>query len=155
MKFVLFAFALAALAVPAAAEEGPAARPLPTSIDGLPIGAIPQQEMPARGCAAFLWSKTPTTALVAMLTTDPAQVRFAPAGTVTDLVRVAQSGGGGHGFASSTDYAGGDWRLTVAIEVVDRADLVGGAAIPTGTITLTRTGQDSIILPVAGVLACS
>lgn len=155
MKFGLFTLALAAMAVPAAAEERPAARPLPTSIDGLPIGAIPQQEMPARGCAAFLWSKTPTTALVAMLTTDPAQVRFAPAGTVTDLVRVAQSGGGGHGFASSTDYAGGDWRLTVAIEVVDRADLVGGAAIPTGTITLTRTGQDSIILPVAGVLACS
>ena len=156
MKFGTPILLLVAMATGVSAEDrAPPARALPISIDGLPIGAIPQQELPPSGCAAFLWSKTQTTALIAMLTSDPAQIRFAPGGIVTDLVRVAQAGGGGHGFASSTDYAGGDWRLTVAIDVVDRPDLVSGAAIPTGTVTLAREGQDSVILPVAGVVACS
>ncbi|MBY0521317.1 MAG: hypothetical protein K2P79_12935 [Sphingomonas sp.] len=156
MKPGLF-LALLSLAAgaPAADRQPQAKRPPPISIDGLPIGAIPRQELPPSGCAAFLWSKTQTSALVAMLTTDPAQIRFAPGGIVTDLVRVAQSGGGGHGFATSTDYAGGDWRLTVAIDVVDKPDLIDGAAIPTGTVTLAREGKDSVVLPVAGVVACT
>lgn len=155
MKPGLLLLLIGATAASAAERPAAPARPPAVSIDGLPIGAIPQQELPASGCAAFLWTKTQTTALVAMLTSDPAQIRFAPGGKVTDLVRVAQGGGGGHGFATTTDYAGGDWRLTVAIDIVDRPDLVSGAAVPTGTVTLAREGQDSVVVPVAGVVACN
>ncbi|OYY90226.1 MAG: hypothetical protein B7Y45_09015 [Sphingomonas sp. 28-66-16] len=152
----MFAFLLAAfVAAPAAAESRPApAKPLPASIDGLPIGAIPEQTLPTGGCAAFLWSKTQTRALVAMLTNDPAQIRFAPGGAVTDLVRVAQSGAGARGFAAKTDYAGGDFRVTIDMDVVNRADIADGAAIPEGTLRLDREGQDTVIVPVAGLIGC-
>ena len=44
---------LALLAVPGAAkdkkpEPAPAAVPLPASVEGLPIGAIPKQQLPAK-----------------------------------------------------------------------------------------------------------
>lgn len=153
MKPLLPVLALMIATSAAAADRDPP-KPLPTSIDGLPIGAIPKQELPTGGCAAFLWSKTQTTALVAMLTNDPAQIRFAPGGAVTDLVRVAQSGAGGRGFAATSDYAGGDWRVSVAMDIVDRPDLADGAQIPSGTLRLDRAGQDSIIIPVAGLIGC-
>ncbi len=150
----LFLALMIPLAASASAAERAAPKPLPSSIDGLPLGAIPKQELPTGGCAAFLWSKTQTTALVAMLTNDPAQIRFAPGGAVTDLVRVSQTGAGGRGFASTTDYAGGDWRVSVVMDVVDRADLADGAQIPSATLRLDRAGQDSVIVPVAGLIGC-
>lgn len=154
MKALVLAVGVA-LATSAGAAERATEKPLPKSIDGLPIGAIPKQTLPASGCAAFLWSKTQTTALVAMLTLDPAQLRFAPGGTVTDLVRVGQSGAGSHGFAADSDYAGGDWRVRVSMDVVDRPDLADGAQIPSATLRIDREGHDSVIVPVAGLIGCA
>ncbi len=154
MKRLILAAMISIAASANAAEQAAAPKPLPSAIDGLPIGAIPKQELPTGSCAAFLWSKTQTTALVAMLTSEPAQIRFAPGGTVTDLVRVGQSGAGARGFAANTDYAGGDWRVTVSIDVVDRADLLDGAQIPSATMRLDREGHDSVIIPVAGLIGC-
>lgn len=156
MKKLLIVATLAGMAslAPAAPPQSTAAKPLPISIDGLPIGAIPQQELPPSGCAAFLWSKTQTRALVAMMTSDPAQIRFAPGGAVTDLVRVGQSGPGERGFVSATDYAGGDYRVRIEMEIVTRGDLTDGAAIPSATMRVDHDGHDSVIVPVAGLIGC-
>ncbi len=137
-----------------AAEKPPEPRPLPRSIDGLPIGAIPPQDMPAAGCAAFLWSNTTTRALVAMMTTQPPRVRLAPAGAITDLVRTEQAGGGNFGFAAHSDYEGGDYRVSVDIEIVERADLTQGAVIPAGALRFEKTGGDAVIMPVVGIIGC-
>jgi len=136
-------------------KSTPAPTPLATAVDGLPIGAIPKQELPEKGCAAFLWTKTPSGALVVMLTSDPAQIRFAPGGVVTDLVRTTQSGLGGAGFAGNTEYAGADLHVVVDMEILLRDDLKEGAAVPVGTLRVDRVGQDSIIVPVAGIIGCS
>ncbi len=138
-----------------AAEKPTAPRPLPRSIDGLPIGAIPPQDMPATGCAAFLWSNTTTRALVAMMTAQPPRVRFAPAGAITDLVRTEQAGGGNYGFAAHSDYAGGDYRVSLDIEIVERADLTQGAVIPAGTLRFEKEGGDAVVMPVVGIIGCT
>ncbi len=96
----------ALLAAPAAAkdkkpEPAPAA-PLPASVDGLPIGAIPKQQLPAKGCAAFLWSLTPSHALIAMAGADPATIRLSIGGGQKDFAMTAQNGGGTLGFSRTT-----------------------------------------------------
>ncbi|MBX9796235.1 hypothetical protein [Sphingomonas sp.] len=140
-----------------AAEKPPQAapRPLPRSIDGLPIGAIPPQEMPATGCAAFLWTNTTTRSLAAMLTTEPPRARLAPGGMIVDLVRTEQSGGGNYGFTTHGDYAAGDYRVAVDIEIVERGDLTQGAIIPAGTMRFEKEGSDGVVVPVVGIIGCA
>lgn len=136
----------------AVAEDAP--KKLPFSVDGLPIGAIPTQELPKGSCAAFLWTSTPSQALVAMLTADPARIRFAPGGTVTDLVRVSQQGEGDFGFLGTTDYAGGDYRLSINMDINRRKDLTDGGLIPSATLRIDREGQDTVIVPLVGIIGC-
>lgn len=140
-----------AATAPAKAQTAPK---LPFSVDGLPIGAIPPQELPQGSCAAFLWTRTNSHGLVAMLTANPARIRFAPGGTITDLVRVSQQGASDFGFSTTTDYAGGDFRLSIDIEIAKRKDLSDGAMIPVATIRIDRAGQDTVIVPAVGLIGC-
>jgi hypothetical protein len=129
--------------------------PPPATIDGLPIGAIPTQAMPATGCAAFLWTASGTRALVAMAGADPAQLRLSIGGTLTDLPRTEQHDPGGFGFAGTTQYQAGDVTAVLTMSIVTRGDLKDGAAVPEATLRIDRTGQDSFIVPVAGLVGCA
>ncbi len=149
-------FALSLLAgIGQSNAAGKAPKPPAVSVDELPIGAIPPQSLPAGTCAAFLWSQTPSHALIAMLVADPAQLRFAPGGALTDLVRIGQSGAAQFGFAATNEYGGGDYRVTVDMEIVTRGDLTNGAAVPTATFRFDRAGHDTIIVPAGGIIGCS
>jgi hypothetical protein len=139
---------LAALALLAAADP-------PRSIDGLPVGGLPRQALPARGCAAYLFTTGPTRALVAMATADPAQIRIALDGRIADFARAAQVGDGGFGFARTTTYAAADTALTLDLTIATRADLRDGAVVPEATIRIERAGRDGIVLPVAGMIGCA
>lgn len=144
--------ALLLLLLAAAPQAEP---PLPRSIDGLPIGAIPKQELPQHGCATFLWTATQTRALVAMMTSDPARIRFAPDGKPLDLVRTAQTGAGDFGFLDHTDYAGGALKVSVDMEIVTRSDLQQGGLAQNATLRIDREGADTIIVPVVGIIGCA
>lgn len=128
--------------------------PLIASVDNLPIGSIPRQELPVGKCAAFLWTQTETRALVAMVTTEPAQIRFAPGGTLTDLTRVSANGEGGLGFANVSEYAGGDLRVVIDMTVTVRDDLKSGAVVSGATMRIDRSGADTVIVPVVGIIGC-
>lgn len=158
MKLALFSLIAAATSIAASAQTKPVPTPAPpaivASLDGLPIGTIPRQELPTGSCAAFLWSQTPGHGLIMMVSASPATVRFAPGGVVTDLVRVAQNGEAQFGLAATSEYAGGDLRVTVDMEIVKRGDLTDGAAVPTATVRFDQTGKDSVIVPVAGIIGC-
>ncbi|WP_404369888.1 hypothetical protein AB5I39_00510 [Sphingomonas sp. MMS24-J45] len=143
----LFLF-LAALAQAAPAAPAP-------SIDGLPIGAIPRQDLPARGCAAYLWTATGTRALVAMAQADPARLRLSIAGTIVDLERSAQVGAGGFGFAETTDYGGGSTAAKLTLKIETKGSIVAGAMVPEGILQIDRAGQDSVVIPVAGMIGCA
>ena len=137
----------------AVAQAAPASPP--ASIDGLPIGAIPRQDLPAKGCAAYLWTATGTRALVAMAQADPARLRLSIAGTIVDLERSGQVGAGGFGFAETNDYGSGSTAAKLTLKIETRGSIVQGAMVPEGILQIDRAGQDSLVVPVAGMIGCA
>lgn len=127
-----------------------------SSIDGLPVGAIPKQQLPRRGCAAYLWTATSggTRALVAMAQADPASLRLSIEGRLIDLERTGQSGTAGFGFSQTNAYGGGSVTATLALRIETQQALSQGAVVPEATLQLDRTGQDTVILPVSGLIGC-
>ncbi len=56
------------------------------------LGALPQQSLPGKGCAAYLWSVADRR-FVAMASAEPAFLRILLDGTTVDLPRASASGG--------------------------------------------------------------
>lgn len=138
----------------APALPAPPPAPLPISVDGLPIGALPRQDLPPGKCAAFLWTRSPSHALVAMLSADPALIRYAPGGVVTDLARTGAGGDAKFGVPSQASFAGADATVSADLTFEDRADIQDGAAIPAGTLSIGKAGADIVVVPVAGLIGC-
>lgn len=118
------------------------------------IGPIGRQELPARGCAAYLWSAADRQ-LIGMATADPAMLRLSVDGRRLDLPRAASDGSGALGFAASQRYDAGGVAATLAMTVVVRADLQRGGQVPSGLLTIERAGRDTVVLPVAGLIGCA
>lgn len=114
-----------------------------------PIGA---QDLPAQGCAAYLWSRTEPPALVAMA--EPARLRVQLGGKVVDLARATAEGDAGLGLARRTHYASAEVGVTLELQIEQRPDLTKGALAREGTLTLERVGQDAVVTPVAGMVGC-
>lgn len=134
-----------------------AAATLPASIDGLPLGALPQQALPAKGCAAYLFTTGETRVLAAMVTADPGSLRVALDGRVTDYPRIDGADGRAAtlGFTPEARFAAGDVDATLDMRVEQRATLGQGAAVPTATLRIDRAGRDTIVVPMAGLVGCS
>jgi hypothetical protein len=147
--------ALLLLTGAAAAHGDTPAMPLLASVDGLPLGQLPKQQLPATGCAAYLWSDGTTHALVAMASADPAQIRLSLDGTIADYPRVAQHGIGGLGFAGTTTYHSGTVTATLEMTIVTESSLTQGAAVRNAVLTLARAGHDTVVLPVGGLIGCA
>lgn len=127
----------------------------PASVPGTPLTAIGRQALPAKGCAAYLWSLGTERALVAMAVADPAQLRLSIDGTTRDYARIGQSGEGGFGFAGMTTYRAGDVTATLDLTVATRVDLTKGASVPEATLRIERVGRDLVVVPVAGLIGCA
>lgn len=141
----------------AAARPVPLAAGVPSaaSVDGLPIGAIPPQTLPARGCALFLWSAAGSRALIAMATAAPGSLRLSVGGVVTDLPQRAAHDDAGFGFGHSTTYHDGRITAVVDLTITVRDAMTEGAAVPQATLTIEQDGADGVVVPVAGVIGCS
>ena len=132
-----------------------AATPAPAANSGPgPLGAIGQQKLPAKGCAAYLWSMDAGRQLVAMATADPAQIRLAIDGKTTDYAMTTQSSAIGFGFGGVTQYRGGDVTATLDMAVAVRADISAGATVTSATLRIDRPGRDTIVMPVGGLIGC-
>ena len=126
--------------------------PLPSD---LPIAPLAGQNMPVRGCAAFLFAPGDKPVFLAQAGADPAQLRVSLGGTVTDLPRTAQSGAGSFGFGGTMNYAAGDVTAVLDMTIATRADLKDGAAVKDATLRIERAGQDGVVVPVVGIVACA
>ena len=115
-----------------------------------PIG---RQQLPATGCAAYLWSASDRQ-MVAMASADPAQLRVVVDGKPVDLARVSQHGEGGLGFAASTDYGSGEVAATLDLTVAIRADLRDGGTVPQATLRLEIAHRDALVVPLGGLIGC-
>lgn len=129
--------------------------PLVSSVDGLPIAALPAQRLPAKGCAAFLWTRTPSMALVAMASTDPASLRLTIDGKVVDLPISAQNGIGGLGYSQITEYRDRGTTATLQIVVKTDASTPKSGSISDATLRIDRAGRPSVVIPVAGAIGCA
>lgn len=118
------------------------------------LDALGRQALPRQGCAAYLWSVADRR-LVAMATADPAGLKLSIAGSAADHPRESQSGVGGFGFAETTVYRRGEVAATLEMTIATRADLADGATVPNATLTIARTGADTLVLPVAGLIGCA
>lgn len=144
------------LLAPLLLAAAPQTPPPAASIDGLPIGAIPKQQLPKRGCAAYLWAATSggTRVLVAMAQADPATLRLSVGGMLIDLERTAQTGTAGFGFSTTSEYGGGSTTAALTMRIETQAALTQGAVVPEATLRLDRPGQDTVVLPVSGLIGC-
>jgi hypothetical protein len=140
---------------PSVSPTAPQAIDPASSVDGLPISALPPQRLPAKGCAAFLWTRTPSMALVAMATTDPASLRLTIDGKAADLPISAQNGIGGLGYSQITEYKGGGATATLQVTVKTDASAPNSGSIADATLRIDRAGQVSVVIPVAGAIGCA
>jgi len=129
-----------------------AAAPVPPAAPSV-FGAIGQQRLPAKGCAAYLWNPADRQ-LVAMAVADPATLRLSIGGKTIDLARSGGEGPGRLGFADAADYRGGDLSVRLSMEIVQQDGLTAGARVPSGSLQIERPGQDAIAVPVAGLIGC-
>ena len=123
-------------------------------IDGTPLSAIPRQQLPATGCAAFLWSVGTRHDLVAMASAEPARLRLSIDGRLVDLARADQTGAATFGFAGTSRYQAAGVDVTLAMTVTADPNLSQGGTVPSATLTLVRPDRDSVVLPVAGLIGC-
>ena len=123
------------------------------SIDGLPIGALPRQDLPKAGCAAYLFTTGTTRTFAAMA--GPASLRIALEGKATDLPRATAGGAEAHGLARDAEYRAAGVTARLSMTIVDRPDLAQGAAVTDAVLTLERAGKDAVAVPLAGLVGCA
>ncbi|AXJ97097.1 MULTISPECIES: hypothetical protein [unclassified Sphingomonas] len=131
-----------------------ATTPAPTRPAPLSLGPIGQQALPAKGCAAYLWS-IDDRQLVAMATAATGTLRIAPGGATIDLAKSGETGAGDFGFAASTTYAAGGVAATLDLTIRRQQALTAGARVETATLRIDRPGQDSLVVPLAGLIGCA
>jgi hypothetical protein len=139
---MMIALLLAAAQVPAP----------PRSIDGLPLGGLARQALPAKGCAAYLFSTGQTKVLAAMA--GPASLRIALDGTAADYARADAGGAEILGLPVEGTYRAGAVTATLDMTIARRDDLTAGAMVPAATLRIDREGRDTVIVPLAGLVGC-
>ncbi len=117
------------------------------------LDALPQQALPATGCAAYLWSVADRR-FIAMANADPPSLRLQIDGKPVDLARTTERGTLDYGLAGTTSYVAGDVSVTLDLTIARHADLIAGASVPSGTLAVVRSGGDSAVVPVAGLIGC-
>lgn len=144
---------IATLLALAAQAAAPAAQTPAAGVPSL-LGPIGRQALPAKGCAAYLWS-TADRQLVAMASADPATLRVSIGGRTVDLARTGVSGATALGLAAITDYRGEGLTARLTMEVVQQEGLTAGARVPGGSLQIDRPGADGVVVPVAGLIGCA
>jgi hypothetical protein len=125
------------------------------AVDGTPLGVLAPQALPAKGCAAYLFTADGTRRFVAMAAAEDGRLRVVLDGATVDAARGAQTGALGFGFAASTEYRGQGFVATLELTTTPRPGLTGGATIPEATLRIDRAEKDGIAVPLVGLIGCA
>lgn len=131
-----------------------AAAALPAAGDQMPLQLLPPQTLAARQCALFLWQKSEQPRRVLMALDTPPIARVQIDGRLIDLARIEVSGDLQWGHFPHAVYRGSGLTLRLDLVIEDRERLVGGGLVPEGSISIERENGWSMIVPVAGMIAC-
>lgn len=130
--------------------------PPAATIDDLPLGVLPPQALPAKGCAAYLFTTGATKALAAAYDADAGVLRIVLDGVPLSLPRVASSGAVALGLPDETHFRGdGVAEAVLTLTVREQGGLTGGALVPEALLRLDRAQQDGIAVPLAGLVGCA
>lgn len=132
---------------------GNAPSPVP---DGLPLGALPKQDLKPGECAIFLWKTGEGARLLLVAWPDPPRARILLDGKPVDLPRLPAAAGAApvQGQDPHARYGDGAITLTLDLTIEARAGLTDGAVIPSGSLAFGRQNGESIVVPVRGLLGC-
>jgi hypothetical protein len=89
-----------------------------------------------------------------MALNSPALARVRIGGRTVDLPRTSFEGEAAFGHYPEQRFAGDGVTLSMQVEIEARGALVGGAVAPSGTLTYEDRSGESVVLPVAGLVAC-
>lgn len=127
----------------------------PASVDGLPLGGLTPQALPAKGCAAYLFTAGATRVFVAMASAEPAALRVALDGAPVDLAGVGAGAATGFGLSGTNDYRGAGISASLDLAIETRGDVSKGAVIPRATLRIDREGKDGVVVPLVGIVGCA
>ena len=116
------------------------------------LGTLPRQQLPERGCAAYLWT-VQDQRFVAMV--EPTRLRLSLDGKLVDLAATQAGEGGALGLASGTRYAGGGVGATLTMTIAQPETLQDGAIVSDASLSIARDGQDEVVVPVGGLVGCA
>ena len=146
---------LCLLLLTAGCSSGRDATPAASKADpGVPLGELPPQTLGQGQCALFLWSRSEPPRRVFMALNSPAVARVRIGGRTVDLPRTSFEGESAFGHYPEQRFAGEGVTLSMQVEIEARGALVGGAVAPSGTLTFADRSGESVVLPVAGLVAC-
>ena len=131
-----------------------AAAVLPAAGDQMPLQLLPPQTLAAQQCALFLWQKSEQPRRILMALDTPPIARVQIDGRLIDLPRIEISGDLQWGHFPHAVYSGSGLTLRLDLVIEDRERLIGGALVPEGSLSIERENGWSMIVPVAGMIAC-
>ena len=103
------------------------------------LGTLPRQQLPERGCAAYLWT-VQDQRFVAMV--EPTRLRLSLDGKLVDLAATQAGEGGALGVASGTRYAGGGVGATLTMTIAQRGTVQDGAIVSEASLSTDRHRTD-------------
>lgn len=147
--------AVGAAALLFAVLAGPAhAATAPAQAQEAPLQELPPQTLSAGQCALALWTRASPAKRVFMAFNRPALARIQTGGRTLELALQSRDGAETYGHAARETFKAGGVEVTTEIEIEPRGGLLSGAVVSSGTLEYKDPAGWSVVLPVAGLLAC-
>jgi len=116
------------------------------------LGTLPRQQLPTRGCAAYLWS-VQDQRFIAMV--EPNRLRIMLDGKQVDLAATQAAASGTLGLANTTRYGGAGVEAALDMTIAQRETLKDGAIVSDATLRIARPGHDELVMPLGGLVGCA
>jgi len=145
--------AVAAAALLIATVAGPTYAAAPPAREAS-LQELPPQTLSAGQCALALWTRESPAKRVFMAFNRPAVARIQTGGRTQELALKSRDGAETYGHSTRETFQGGGAEVTTEIEIEPRGGLLSGAVVSSGTLEYKDPAGWSVVLPVAGLLAC-
>jgi hypothetical protein len=149
---------LAALGLAACAPAQPQTETAPAAASdqslGQRLGVLPPQELEAGACGLFLWARGSRANLVFFTSDSNNQGHIVFDDRAIALPRTLADGELLFGQYTRQQFAGEALILRLAVQPDRDSRMIGGTVVRHGTLSIEDAKGWSIVMPVAGMIAC-
>ena len=118
------------------------------------LGVLPPQALEAGACGLFLWARDSRADLVFFTSDSDSQAHIAFDGRAMALPRTLADGEFLFGQYTRQQFAGDALNLSLAVQPDAQSRMIGGTVVRHGTLSIEDAKGWSIVMPVAGMIAC-